>query len=222
MHLVDSLVSLYAPHACLGCGCDGDVLCNDCRQGLSRPADRCYRCLVPTPGGITCRGCRSTGLLAVRAVTKYGQSAKAVVWALKFDRARAAAACMAPSMAQAMQGRLCRGMLVVPAPTAASRARTRGYDQAALLARGVANHAGLVYAPLLVRMGKQRQVGATRHERRLQMQQAFMVRRPQRVAGRHVLLVDDVITTGSTLEAAAQVLMAAGAASVQAVVFAQA
>jgi ComF family protein len=222
MHLLDTIVSLYAPHACVGCGEDGAALCGNCLRRLRPATDRCYACHVATKRGRTCRGCNLSGLLAVRSVARYDDAAKATVWALKFDRARAAAGCMAPAMAEAMRGGMCRGMLVVPAPTAASRARTRGYDQAALLARELAAYTGLTYAPLLMRLGNQRQVGASKSQRTSQLQDAFVMKRPQRVKGKHVLLVDDVVTTGSTLEAAARVLLATGAASVQAVTFAQA
>lgn len=111
--------------------------------------------------------------------------------------------------------------LVVHIPTAGSRYRQRGYDQAKLIAQVVAARRELEYSPALRRSGDVRQVGAGRKLRFTQMQHLFYVHDPRNVAGRDVLLVDDVLTTGATLQACAKVLKAAGARRVSAVVFAQ-
>lgn len=222
MHILDMLIGLYAPHTCCRCGDEGLVICSSCLYRLSRPAKRCYRCHVPARDSGTCPDCLPYGLERVVAVSRYDGAAKAVVGQLKFHRARSAAGSMSGPMALLCRGSVRPGTLFVPVPTASSRARTRGYDQAVLLARATAKQAGAMYAPLLVRTGKQRQVGADRQQRRTQMLGAYTVMRPERARGAHIILVDDVVTTGSTLEAAAQALRQAGAASVEAVVFAQA
>jgi ComF family protein len=110
--------------------------------------------------------------------------------------------------------------LLVPVPTATQRARQRGYDQADLLARELSEILGLPHQYLLSRLGQARQVGTGRKQRAAQLAKAF------RVKGRvpinsHIMLVDDVVTTGATLEAAATILKKAGAKRVDAVIFAQ-
>jgi ComF family protein len=110
--------------------------------------------------------------------------------------------------------------VLVPVPTATSRVRARGYDQSKLLARAVARRQSLPVLNCLARHGQTHQVGATRQQRLSQLSTAFRVIRPARLAGRHVILVDDVTTTGATLELAAQKLLAAGARRVDAVTFA--
>jgi ComF family protein len=147
----------------------------------------------------------------------YEGLAKDLIWQLKFQGARAAArqmACHMPSPHEPVD-------YIVPVPTATSRVRRRGYDQAKLLARELAKRDQLVLLDCLSRSGQAHQVGASRRERLRQLQAAFRVRSAPLIKGRRIMLVDDVVTTGATLEAAATVLRAAGAKSVDAMVFAQ-
>ncbi|HVU59867.1 MAG TPA: phosphoribosyltransferase family protein [Candidatus Saccharimonadales bacterium] len=147
--------------------------------------------------------------------------AKQLVWKLKFERGRAAVGVMAQLMLPLVSA-MPDSVALVPAPTATGRTRQRGYDQALLLARRLARHSCVAYLPCLQRHGQSQQRGATRQERLVQLAQAFLVTQPAAVQGKHVVLVDDVLTTGATIEAAAAALKAAGARRVSAVVFAQA
>lgn len=162
---------------------------------------------------------RRTQLGSVRAATVYRDTAKKLVWQLKASGTQQAAI----PMAEAMVGLIdAQDVLLVPIPTATSRRRQRGYDQSVLLARRIARLKQVPYANCLARLGQAHQVGSTRAQRLVQLQQAFRVRRPPLVAERHIVLIDDVITTGSSIEAAAAVLYQAGAQSVRALAFAQA
>ncbi|HSX29899.1 MAG TPA: phosphoribosyltransferase family protein [Candidatus Saccharimonadales bacterium] len=150
--------------------------------------------------------------------TAYTAIPKAVLHALKFERADAAAIDVARAMA--LRGLVSNDVVITHIPTVPARVRLRGYDQAALIARELARVTGAAYTPLLARTGGGRQVGQTRAVRRAQMQQAFRPLRPHVVQNKHVLLIDDVLTTGATCEAAARVLREAGAKRVSALVFA--
>lgn len=219
MSLIDRLLTILTPYECLGCAAEGDLLCSVCIQQLPVSPERCYRCLRSSPLSLTCSGCVSeTGLYRVRAVASYAGHAKELVGRLKFSGARAAAPQMAACMASLVQDRFS----IVPVPTATSRIRGRGYDQARLLARELGRHTRMQYLDCLIRSGHTHQVGASRQQRQSQLRGAFRINAPDKVRGRRILLIDDVVTTGATLETAARVLRAAGAERVEAAVFAQA
>jgi ComF family protein len=221
MLLFEYIINFVAPHSCAGCGAEGAVLCNACIDALPTATPVCYVCGRPdvTPGKV-CGVCiRVTALGNVFVATDYRGVSKKVVHKLKFERASA----LAPHIADRMAKMLPAGAytVVTYVPTASSRVRARGYDQARLIAQGVAKRLGLPCIALISRNGQHRQVGQRRIARMQQMKRVFSITRPGITADQRVLLIDDVLTTGSTLESAALVLKAAGATHVDGAVFAQ-
>ncbi len=215
------ILSLVAPHRCVQCGALGAPWCAACRRAARPAVPRCYKCHKLSEGSRTCLACRrASPLFSVCAATRYDNYAKRLVWRLKFERARACAAPAGQLMAERTP--LPAGGTVAFVPAVTNHVRQRGYDQAKLIAQAYARHAGSAASPLLLRFGQKQQRGQSRAGRLKQLEGAFHVRRPEYVRGKHILLVDDVITTGATLEAAASALKAAGAKRVSAVVFAQA
>ena len=138
----------------------------------------------------------------------------------KYDRASAGAIIIAKAIADSLPY-LAGNTIIVPVPTATSRIRQRGYDHAELIARHVAKYKGLPMVKAARRLSQSRQVGANRQQRKTQLHGAFIVTRPNAVKGANILVIDDVVTTGSTLEALAAELNKAGARTVCAAVFAQ-
>jgi ComF family protein len=221
MSILDRLIGYLAPHTCLGCSREGKLLCVDCSDGLPRVPERCYRCRKRSLVGRTCLSCRrSSNLRAVRVATMYDSTAKALVWKLKFSGAQAAATEISALLTKLIMGEDELEAHILPVPTTSRRVRQRGYDQTKLLGRALASRTNIQYLNCLHRSGQAHQVGASRRQRLSQLEDAF--RTNQSLGGMHIILVDDVVTTGATLEAAAKACRAAGAVRVEAVVFAQA
>lgn len=196
-------------------------MCSLCLERVPLAPPCCFRCKLASNDFKTCQSCKPFSALdRVFIAAAYQNEAKQLVQDLKFERKRAAATVLAHLMAEKLPQ--AEDWLIIHVPTATSRVRQRGYDHAQLIAKYIARQTHSPSASLLLRHGQQRQVGKTRLQRQAQMTQAFSVLRAHKIQGKHILLVDDVITTGSTLSAAASTLRAAGAAQIDAVVFAAA
>jgi ComF family protein len=218
MRLIEDLFNIFAAHECVGCKAEGDLLCQGCARLLVKVVPRCYICKRWNEGFTTCRGCRRrTPLNSVRTMTLYDGAAKDLLHRLKFGRARDGARTIAKLLAADIDA---PDTLVTFVPTASTRVRQRGYDQSALIARELARQLGAPCLPLLGRLGRQRQVGQQRETRKAQMEDAFRPLNIPALKNRRILLIDDVLTTGATCEAAARVLKRAGAKQVDAAVFA--
>jgi ComF family protein len=203
MNFIDTLLGKLAPHLCMGCGQEGTLLCPICADILADPT-------IHTAQG---------NLNTIRAVTLYEGFAKDLVWQFKFRGAREAASVMARYMAPLVRTE--GNAIIVPVPTASRRVRQRGFDQAKLLARQLSRQTGLRYADCLRRYGQTHQVGTAREQRLTQLKDAFRTK-TKHLCDSHVILIDDVLTTGATLEAAAGMVRVAGARRIDAAVFAQA
>ena len=176
---------------CAGCNEPGHVIC-----------PRCQRAIESSPV-VT-----STGVPRVLAALRFEGVARDVVLALKYGRRRAVARRLATLIVARVPRVELDGLGVVTwAPTSGARARDRGFDQAELLARAVARHLRLPCRRLLHRVHGPHQTGRSR-EQRLHGP-TFRARPMHRSVG--VLVVDDVVTTGSTLGSAVHALHEAGA-----------
>src|SRR5215218_2631818 len=217
---VSALADLFFPQRCVGCERRAsDLLCRDCFEALptiGRPV--CARCGMPTAfETFVCGECKGVdfGFESARAPLRYEGVGKEIVHSLKYRGYTAVVERLAaPLMLGALDGGS-RYDAFVPVPLHRSRLRRRGFNQAELLARGVA--AGL-NAPVLNKLRAVRrtrdQVELSAAERRANVEGAFAAR--ERVRGR-ILLVDDVFTTGATTSECAETLLAGGAQEVHVV-----
>ncbi|MBW7922526.1 MAG: ComF family protein [Rubellimicrobium sp.] len=226
--LQSAIRALYPPQ-CVACGVLTEsefALCGSCWRDTHFISGLvCHHCGIPLPGedrgeDILCDDCLQVARpwAAGRAVLLYRDTGRRLVLALKHgdrtDLARPAGAWMAKAAAPLLRP----DMLAVPVPLHPWRLFRRRYNQAALLAGWLAHEAGIAHLPdALVRTRRTRPLdGHTRAARFAALDGAIAVhpRRAGRIAGRPVLLVDDVMTSGATLAAATGALLSAGAGDV--------
>ena len=209
---VDALVSVVLAPVCAAC-----------RQSLDHPTRgaicaSCWSAILP----LTPLGCRSfpPDVSLATAVGPYEATLKEIVHALKYDPRPTIARHLAARMRDAGRPVLDGADVVVPVPLHRSRERTRGFNQA----RALAQHLGLPLLDALVRSrSTAAQADLPAAKRRTNVQGAFALAMPSSaVEGLVVVLVDDVSTTGATLNACAAPLLAAGAREVRALTAAQA
>jgi ComF family protein len=220
---------MLVPSRCAGCGSPrldigGGGFCAACWQGFPRfePDATCPRCSLPT-GGATCRLCLAVPPPVARTVAfgPYEGGLRRLVHALKFEGHDIVAAPAASRLAGTVR-RAGIGTVdaVVPVPSTRRRNRERGYDPAALIAGELARRLSLPLVPALRRVVETPpQSSLTAAGRRANVAGAFRGR--PSAAGRSLLLVDDVLTTGATAFAAAEALADAGALRISVAVVAR-
>jgi ComF family protein len=222
---VARLLGALWPPCCLACGERGEGardLCRACADALPWLGIACPSCALPLPlpgPAVACGGClqHPPPLVQVQAAFVYARPLDRLLPQLKFHGDLAAGRLLSQLMAQACAGAP-RPDALVPIPLHATRLRRRGYDQALELARPLARQFGLPLRSELLRRCKatapqSEQASATDRQRNLR--DAFQV--PAGVSlPAHVALVDDVMTTGATLHAAAKALRRAGVPRVDA------
>ncbi len=239
---MDSMSCALIPASCALCGsllphlshapiCDvcwtefpvqSGELCARCGDSLDAPV-----MAGPSSSG-QCRACRMAPPTFVRAVAygPYQDRMKAAIHALKYDRLHAAARGLGGMLAEAiakLADEAPAEMLVVPVPLHRSKYAERGFNQARSLAVAALAALGkshpewqltLASRTLMRQRATESQAGLTPRQRRLNVRGAFEVSDPAAVTLKHILIIDDIMTTGATARAAALALTRAGAASV--------
>jgi ComF family protein len=220
-----ALLDLIFPPRCPGCGALGVPFCETCQtqiELISPPV--CPRCGRPMPDDKLCMNCRHSpsNLDRITALAVYAHPVREAIHVLKYKDGRVLATPLGKLMADGWYRNCLSADLLLPVPLHPSRLAQRGYNQSALLARVLGARVGLpVVESILVRQrATPPQVGLSWAERQQNVNNAFICRGD--LNGRSVMLVDDVCTTGATLEACAEALRAAGVTSVWALTLARA
>jgi len=232
--VVQKVLHWVLPLTCYHCSEDlpegvNDPLCARCLKAAG-PYEglTCVRCAVPLKyGGAHCWKCRTLphgSLSLLRTVTLFGPEVRAVIHAFKYESRKHLAAPIGDWMVEAflrnpeIQG----AHAIVPVPLHPSRLRERGFNQAEELAERLAEKAGVPVRSLLIRRkATKAQADLDKEERLANVEEAFFAQRGAKMKGKTVLLIDDVATTGATLEACALALKRIGIRTVNALVVAR-
>lgn len=220
-----ALLDLLYPPRCAGCGRVGVLFCASCQaqiEPIMPPV--CRHCGRPLRAGDLCAACRnaSSPLDGIASAAIFGGPLREAIHCFKYGNGYRLAPLLGRQMAAAWPRCRLAADLIVPVPLHAGRLAERGYNQSALLAKEVGRAVGIpVNEGALVRhKATQQQAMLNRIERQANVKDAFACR--SQAPGLRLMLVDDVCTTGATLEACATVLKASGAASVWAFTLARA
>ncbi len=221
MRIIERLLEIVAPDTCLVCNeKEGSLICDSCAiDAFPGLPSRCYSCRRLTKDFKVCTACRSRVRLSnVWVCTQYEGVAKKIIEKMKLNSSRSVCDIIAKQMKETLP-HLPSEVIIVPLPTATSRRRQRGFDHSELIAKNLSYLSNNDYYKALSREGQARQTGSGRQMRKMQVKGAYLPIKD--VNNMSILLVDDIVTTGATIEEAAKVLKAAGASRVYAVVFAQ-
>ena len=233
---VGAIVSLLYPPVCTICGANvraGEYLCDQCEAKTARIiAPFCQKCSEPFEGAITgtftCANCAHRAIHFDAAVAAYRSRGivRQIVHDFKYGRQIYLRHLMARWLYAALDDERLRGRrfdIIIPVPLHPTRQRERGFNQATLLAELLSAEIPIQSKPALERIRyTTTQTALDRAGRMENLHNAFRLRKNMNVRGLRVLLIDDVLTTGSTLSECARVLKRAGAISVYAATAARA
>lgn len=224
---------LLFPHACVSCGAEGGLMCGDCLNEIGAPATGlfvCPGCGLATPLGGVCDGCRGRSHLdGAVAYAPYARSVPRELLRLwKYEGTAEAERLAAGMFAAFIEARatffnewLGDGGCFMPVPLNWFRLARRGFNQSAILAKAAAGALGAGYRAGLLRRRfgwrAQAMIG-DRQRRAINVRGVFRLV-PGAAPPRRVVLIDDVMTTGATLQDAARALKEGGAEKVFAVIF---
>lgn len=230
LSLKKAILDLIFPIRCLGCGREGDLCCVSCQSKLYPVPPACFVCKKIVPGrrrippGRTCAACRKKSCIYtfLSPFLHDDETVRELIHALKYRGVRDLALILGDMLMEYVRKFgiiLPKGVLLIPIPLHSGRQRTRGFNQAELIARRLGENLGLpVEAGVLRKVKKTTpQVELSAEERRKNVINTFAVANAALVKGKTIFLLDDVKTTGATLEEAARVLKDAGAKRIWAV-----
>ena len=193
-------------------------LCACCGEALGMESERFH---AQGSGDVRCAACRLAPPSFTRAVAfgLYEDELREMVHLLKYEGVRSVASALGGRLAETIAALGLTDTLVIAVPLFPTKERARGYNQSVLLADAAIKHlrpSNLVSAHGLLRRTRdtESQFALTARMRRKNLRNAFAAANPARLAGREILLVDDIYTTGATARECARVLIAAGAARV--------
>ncbi len=222
--ILEKTMKYLAPDDCMICGKEGNTLCASCSYLLKVDfANHCFYCASRVIAYQLCANCRkkAPAMNAIYVLADYAdERVRLIIKALKYGGKRQIAEDIAVALGSILPS-FKSSFTITYAPTTRQRERQRGYDQAEKIARAVALQQKVAFERLLVRKSALHQVGSTKEQRQQNAQNMFIVRANKRLP-QTAVIVDDVLTTGATLEAAARLLKEAGVRTVYGLALARA
>ena len=217
--LIELVLDSFFPRRCVGCGKLGAFICPECLKNLPRLLPPlCPHCGKPQASGIVCPDCRrrQTEIDGISSPFRFDEVIRKAIYELKYRNLKAISPCLAQLLADYLRSNPLDGEALTYVPLHPRRLRERGYNQSRLLAGELSKRIDLpVIEDCLVRV-KQAQPQVRAHdvqERQRNAADAF-VSRDEKVNGKQLILIDDVCTSGATLESCATALKSNGAAFV--------
>lgn len=226
---INFLLDLLFPILCQGCSAEGSWLCLACQEKVVPPPSQCFECRKNSFLGRVHDECRSRDVflsgLMVAAEYK-NQSVQGLIWNLKYNSVRSISDSLGLVLADFFIGEdlldYFSSAAVVPVPLHKRRARTRGFNQADLIAQRFAERTGLEYCNVLKKIkNTERQVNLEKTARKENVKGVFVCQPLPSFEERKIILIDDVATTGATLNECARVLKAQTAAEIWGLVVAR-
>jgi len=214
------LLQMLFPAYCLGCGQEGGVLCIKCGQDLSwQKIELCPVCRAESLSGKICLKCVDVSLAGALAGSVYEETGLIgkLIKNFKYEYSTEAGRELCKLVSDQVRGMkdfFINFDMLVPVPLHSRRWAERGFNQAEILAMTIAKESGVQISACCLRRIKNtpRQAGLSRTDRVNNLKDAFLCQ--ENVSGRKILLVDDVLTTGTTLIECARILRASGAKEV--------
>ncbi len=219
-------LNLLFPQWCVGCGKEGGLICPSCYRSLPRIMPPiCPKCGKPQSSGILCPGCigRQTEIDGIRSPFRFDGVMRQAIHQLKYRNLRTLSVPLSELLKDYLATNPVPGQVMVPVPLHPKRIRERGYNQSSLLAHKLGK---LINLPIVddclirLRPTPPQARTSTVAERQSNVARAFSCR-DHRLQDKQVLLIDDVSTSGATLNACAIALKAARATSVWGLVLAR-
>ncbi|MFC1937590.1 double zinc ribbon domain-containing protein [Chloroflexota bacterium] len=221
-----AVIDFLFPCWCVGCGKEGSFICPSCQHSLARIVPPiCPRCGKPQSSGVLCPHCVGwqASIDGIRSPFRFEGVMREAIHQLKYKNVRALARPLVELMRDYVAGYPVPAEVLVPVPLHRKRLRERGYNQSGLLARELGRLLNMpVMEDCLIRERYAPPQARTSllSERQRNVAGAFVCS-DNRLEGKQVLLIDDVSTSGATLDACAAALKAAGATSVWGLVLAR-
>ena len=222
------ILDLLFPMFCFGCNKEGSLLCDACVPALRVVPPQCFVCgkLAPSPVGRTCVSCcKKSHIFGFLSPFMYQQEiVRMMIHAFKYEGMKSLAPFFAEHIFCYLQkyGALPTATLFIPIPLRARRRRARGFNQAELIAVRLGKLTGISVDTTILKKVKDTvpQASLSAQDRRCNLEGSFQISARAEIKRKTIILVDDVKTTGVTLEEAARVLKKAGAKEIWAITIA--